>query len=206
MMPRRALLLALVPMLALAACSGLLPKPPPAPQLYRLTPAAFPAAGAPIAAQLLVDPPGAAAAIDTARIALSRGPTRVDYFADAAWVDRAPLMLQSLMVESLTRSGRIAAVAPDTLALRADAVLMTELQHFEAEYAGTGPPRIRITLDCRLVRMSDRSIFATRSFTVSVPVAANALPAIVGGFNAAFHDLMHQLAPWVAASLAAHAP
>ena len=191
-------------LLALAGCASILPQPAPVPQLYRLTPAAVAAPAprrTPVPLQLLVDVPSAPAAIDTQRLALSRGPTRLDYFAAAAWTDTAPRMLQSLIVSSLESAGGIKAVARDTLELLADVVLMSDLQHFEAAYQGAGPPTIRIEIACRLVRMPDRSIVAARRFTATAPARANDVPAIVDAFNDAFHQVMRQIEPWTAASL-----
>jgi len=191
--------LALLP----AGCGGLLPQPAPPPALYRLTPAnVAPATGAPIPLQLLVEAPTAPAAIDTTRIALSRGPTSVDYFADAAWTDRAPRLVQGLIAESLESAGRIEAVARDTLELRADALLLSDLRHFEAEYRGGGPPVVRIQIDCQLVKMPERSIVATRSFAAEAPAGKNETAAIVDAFNDASHEILRQIAPWAAAGLA----
>jgi cholesterol transport system auxiliary component len=189
---RRRLALFLVAGLALlqASCGGLLPPPPPPPALYR------------IPLQLLVETPTAPAAIDTTRIALSRSPTRIDYFADAAWTDEAPRLLQGLIAESLERSGRIAAVARDTLELRADALLLSDLRHFEAEYRGSGPPAIHVQIDCRLVEMPERNIIASRSFAAEAPARENETAAVVDAFNEAVHNLLRQMAPWVAQNLA----
>ncbi|HXP31727.1 MAG TPA: ABC-type transport auxiliary lipoprotein family protein [Stellaceae bacterium] len=203
-MRRRARLLVLAGLALLpVGCGGLLPPPAPPPALYRLSPANIAReGGAPLQLQLLVEAPTAPAAIDTTRIALSRGPTSVDYFADAAWTDRAPRLVHALIAEALESAGRIEAVARDTLELRADALLLSDLRHFEAEYHGGGPPAIRIEIDCRLVKMPERSIIATRSFAAEVAAGTNETAAIVDGFNEASHEILRQIAPWAAASLA----
>ena len=186
-----------------ASCGSILPPPPPPPQLYRLTP--LPpgtAAGAPLPLQLAVDMPTAPAAFDTTRIALARSPTTLDYFANAAWTDRPGPALQMLIVESLENSGRIRVVTEESPQVRADAVLMTDLSDFEAVYGGDGPPAIRIRLDCRLVRLPERSVIAVQSFTATVPAAANETAAIVAGFDDAFHQTMRSLVAWTAQNLA----
>jgi len=186
-----------------AGCGGLLPKPLPPPALYRLT-ALPPAAGAvaPLPLQLLVDVPSAPAALDTERIALSRGPNSIDYFANAAWTDRAPLLIQSLLVESLENAGRIRGVARQSAELRADALLMADLRRFEAVYAGKDAPEVHVELECRLVRMPERTILAEKLFDGSAPAAENETPAIVAAFDTAWHQVMGDIATWTAASLA----
>lgn len=207
MTARRLVLVLLAATLAqgLASCGGILPKPPPAPQLFRLTPLGA-AASRPQAsdAQLVVELPTATASFDTERIALARGANGFDYFADAAWTDRAPAMLQTLILNSLENAGQIRIVAPPSGELRPDAVLQTDLRQFEAVYqGGGGSPTVRIRLDCRLVRQSDRTVLAARSFSGEAAPAGNTTPAIVAAFDEAFHAAMGELAPWAAQNLPA---
>jgi len=174
-----------------------LPSGGPPPKLYRLTPASdFPANGPPVSWQLLVDVPTSAAALDTERIALSRGPTSIDYFADAAWTDRAPLMVQGLLVQSFENSGRITAIARESLALRADYVLRTELRHFEAAYAGDGAPTAHVQIVAKLVKMPDRVIIAQRTVDTTMRARENQVPAIVDAFNDAGHQALRQIVEW----------
>jgi cholesterol transport system auxiliary component len=200
--PRLVLAAALA--LALGSCGGILPKPPPAPQLFRLTPIA--AATAPAAAndaQLVVEAPGAPASLDTERIALARGANGFDYFADAAWTDRAPAMLQALVIDSLANAGQIRVVAPPSGELRPDAVLQIDLRQFEAVYQGGAAPAVHVRFDCRLVRLPDRIVLATRSFSGEAAPSGNNTPDIVAAFDQAFHAAMGGLAPWAAQNLPA---
>jgi cholesterol transport system auxiliary component len=193
---RRSVLAALA--LAPAGCSSLLSGAPP-PNLYTLTPASdFPAGGKPVSWQLLVEVPQSVAALDSDRIALSRSATTVDYFADSAWTDRAPRLVQSLIVQSFENSGRIAAVGRDSLALRADYTLQLELRHFEADYGGGASPAAHVQIAAKLVKLPDRSIVAQRSFDAAVS-AANQIPAVVGAFNDALHQVLRPLVDWTLA-------
>ena len=193
-LPRRIFLVGLA--LAPAACS-LLPQGGPPPKLYTLTPATgSPTGGSRVTWQLLVETPVSAGALDTDRIALSRGPISLDYFAAAAWVDRAPLMLQTLIVQSFENSGRIAAVARETLSLRADYMLLPEVRHFEADYGAAAVPAAHVELGMKLIRMPERAIVAQQLFDARVPAAANDVPAIVDAFNAAFHQVAQQVVEW----------
>ena len=133
--------------LLLAGCGGILPKPAPPPALYRLTAVDdFPAAASRSPAQLQIDAPTAEAALDTTRIALSRSPTTLDYFADAAWTDRLPVVMQARLLDSFENAHRVVAVAGGASAARGDAILTIELRHFEADYRAAGAPRWRIEL------------------------------------------------------------
>jgi cholesterol transport system auxiliary component len=194
--------------LTLAGCSDILPKPPPAPALYRLTAAgdfasAAPAGAAALAStQLQVEVPSAEAALDTTRIALSRSATTLDYFADAAWTDRLPLVLQAGLLASFQNAHRVVALAGAASAAHGDAILAIELRHFEAQYGGSGPPQWRIELHADLISATDRKVIATRLFTGSVAVPQNNMAAIVDGADQAWHGVATQIVDWVAETLA----
>jgi cholesterol transport system auxiliary component len=189
-------------LLALAGCGDILPKPPPAPALYRLTAAAdFPAGANLSATQLLIATPSAEAALDTTRIALSRSATTLDYFADAAWTDRLPVVLQARLLDSFENAHRLVAVAGETGAVHGDAILTIELRHFEAQYAGAGPPRWRIELTADLITAADRKVIATRIFTGEAAAPQNDMAAIVDSADQAWRGVATQIVAWAADSL-----
>ncbi len=191
-------------LLFLAACGGILPAPEAPPQLHRLTAAVdFPASLPPASFQLLVNEPEAPGGLDTTRIALIRGTTSVDYFAGAAWTDRVPEMVRSLLVESLENSGRVTAVASQSLSLRSDYVLQVEVRHFEADYQGDGAPTVQVELDVRLIRMSDGSIVAQRRIARSAPAARNDIAGVIDAFNEAGHAVLAETVGWAVQSMAA---
>jgi cholesterol transport system auxiliary component len=179
-------------------CGGLLPTGGVPPKLYTLTPVVdFPPGGARVGWQLLVDVPVSAAALDSERIAITRSATSFDYFADAAWTDRAPLMVQSLFVQSFENSGRISAIARESLALRADYVLRPELRRFEADYSAGATPLGRVELALKLVKLPERAIVGQRRFEATAPAKENQVPAIVDALDAALHQAMRPAVEWV---------
>jgi cholesterol transport system auxiliary component len=183
--------------LAVTGCGGILPDPPKR-QLYRLEPALAVAPSAPRnPAQLLVAVPIAPAGLDTSRIALSRTPVSLDYFADAEWTDRAPLLLQTALVDAFAKSGAFAGVARDSAALRADLVLETEIRAFQAGYdSPTGPPRASIGLTARLVKFPERKIVGQTSVTQQSAAAANDVADIVRAYDEAVGAAVSQVVAW----------
>src|SRR5882672_8479019 len=100
----------IVIVLALAGCSGLFGGSAPA-HLYRVTPkSTYPANLPHRPVQILVDVPLAPAGLDSSRIALSRSAVSIDYFADSEWTDRAPLLVQTALVESFENSNTVNAI------------------------------------------------------------------------------------------------
>lgn len=186
-------LLAVLP----ASCVSLLPDAGAPPKLYTLTPASdFPPTPSRVSSQILVDEPVSPASLDTERIALARSPTSVDYFAAADWTDRAPIMVQSLLVQSFENSGRLTAIGRESLSLRADYILRIELRHFEADYALRQTPSAFIQVGVKLVKMPDRVIVAQRTIETRVPARENQMPAIIDAFDAALHQVMQQIVDW----------
>jgi cholesterol transport system auxiliary component len=204
---QKALGFALAALLAPTGCTSLLPGQGEAPQLYVLTPKTTFPPDLPVSHwQLLVDVPVAPAEIDNTRIALSRTPTTLDYFANAAWADRAPVMVQSLLVESFERTGKITAIARESAALRADYILQPELRHFQALYDGPGgtaqspPPVVRAHIIARLIKMPERAIVAKYEVDRREPATRNDMPAIVEAFDEALGGAMKEIVVWTLTS------
>ena len=181
----------------LAGCGGLLTDAPKR-ELYRVSPKfAFPAGLPHVAAQLLVATPTAPAGLDTERIALSRSPVSLDYFADVQWADRAPYLIQTSLVDGFEKSAAIPAVGPDRGGLRADFVLETAIGDFAAIYdSPNGAPRISVRLTAKLVRMPERKIVARLSVSREANAAANAVPDIVRAFDAALGGAIEEIVTW----------
>ena len=184
-----------------AGCGSILPTPM-APQLYVLRPQAPPAENmAPVRFRLAVAVPDAPASLDTARIALTRSATTMDYFANAAWNDRIPLMLQRLLIQRFDAGGRITAVGRDTAGLESDYLLETEIRDFHARYDTLdGAPEIVIGVQAKLVRMPQREIVASLNAMQMTRASSNNLDAVVIAFNQAVGAAIGQIAAWTLAT------
>lgn len=183
--------------LVLTGCASLLGLGP-VPHLYRVSPkSTYPANLPHPAGQLLVDVPLAPAGLDTSRIALSRSAVSMDYFADSAWTDRVPLLVQTALLESFENSKAITAIDRESVGLRADFILMTEIRHFEAEYDSPNEaPNVWVAINARLVDPSGRDIVAQASFEQRHPASANEIPQIVLAFNEALGGVMEDIVLW----------
>lgn len=195
---RRLLKLALAaPVAGLAsACEVAVPGQGPPPDLYRLSPKSNFDLDLPrVDWQLVIETPTANAGIDTTRIALQRTPIKVEYYARSQWSDRAPRMIQTLIIESFENSERIVSVGRDVIGLRADYQLKTELREFQAEYFN-GLPNAHVGITARLVKMPRRAIIGSQSFDARVPAAADDIEAIVAAFDDALGKVLRKLVQW----------
>ena len=194
-----------------AACGITLPGTGERSQLYVLTPkSTYPDDLPTVDWQLLVEKTTSPAGLDTPRIAVAYSPIELDYFARTNWTDRAPEMVLRLLVESFENSGKIIAVGRDSIGLRSNIVLKTELREFQAEYdrkpessraqggasgSGTGP-KIRVRISAKLVKMPQRIIVASRTFEHIAPAEENSMEAIVGAFDYGLGKTLKHIVIW----------
>jgi len=186
---------------ALAGCSVLSRVNTPV-NLYTLTPkTTFPEGLPKVDWQVVVETPVSAASLDTARIALQRTPLTFEYYADAAWTDNAPAMVQTLLIESFESTKRISGVGREAIGLRPDYILMTDLREFEAVYDGDNPiPTIWIRMNAKLVKLPERRIVESDTFGEELPAAGSKLPDIVAAFDEALGHVLKEVVLFVLAA------
>lgn len=182
----------------LTACGGFLPGQGPPPRLFVLTPKSTFSDDLPtVDWQLVIEVPAAAASLDTTRISLLRSAMEHEYYARASWTDRAPTLVQTLLVESFENSGKIIAVGRESLGLRADYVLKSELREFQSVYLDpTKPPEAYVRLGVKLVKMPERAIVGSRSFDSRIKAKTDTMEAIVEAFDTALGKVLKLLVGW----------
>jgi cholesterol transport system auxiliary component len=178
----------------------------PAPDLYNLTPkSTFRPDLAQVTTQLVIEEPLAAGGLDSARIALRPSHTELKYFAKARWVERAPKMIQTLLVESYENTGKIIAVGRQAIGLRSDFNLKSELREFQAEYLdGRQVPQIHVRLNVKIVKQPRLAIIASRNFERLVPARNDSMPAIIAAFDEALDKVLRQTVEWSLTTIAAN--
>jgi cholesterol transport system auxiliary component len=196
--PRVRALLSTAVIFGLVAACGIIPTPRPAPQLYNLSPKSTFKSDLPaVDWQLGIETPTAPAGLSSARIAVTRKPLTLEYYAGAQWVDDAPAMVQRLLIESFENSGRIVGVGRLAVALRSDFILQPELREFQAEYSdGAATPKVRVRINVKLIKMPDRRIIASDTFERILEAPDNRMPVIVKTFDRALGKVMRDLVVW----------
>ncbi len=185
--------------LVLLGCTGnILPGALTEPtKLYVLTPKSTFAPDLPkVDWQLTVDVPIAEAGLNTTRIALRHSPVTLEYYERANWVDTAPIMVQTLLVESFENSGRIVGVGRQSIAIRSDFALITDLREFQAEYDRGVVPEARVRLTAKLIRMPERVIVGVTTIERRQKAAASDLESVVEAFDMALGKTMKRIVEW----------
>ena len=181
----------------LAACAGMLPGGGAPPDLYTLTPKSTYSADLPtVTWQLAIEVPVAAESLNNSRIALRHDPLSLRYYKGARWTERAPVMVQTLLIESFENSGKIVAVARKATDIRADYVLKTDLREFQAEYDAGGAPVAHVRLNAKLVVMPKRAIIASETFESSVRAEGTGIAQVVVAFDTALGKTLKQIVEW----------
>jgi len=191
-MRRRDILLGLSSLLA--GCN-ILPKVQEPTTLYTLTPkTTYPPNLPQVNWQLVVELPTAAAGIDSSRIALSHDPFTLEYYAKAAWTDNAPGMIQTLLVESFERTGKIIAVGPESAGLKPDYILKTDLRAFQADYRGDDPvPTVVVRMSAKLVAMPQRRIVRAINSERKVKASGSKFEDVLNAFDDAVGHVFREI-------------
>ena len=181
----------------LGGCAAINPLSASPPQLYTLSPKSTFSPNLPtVQWQLLIETPAAAAGLDSARIALRQSATTLDYYAEVAWTDRAPLMVQTLLVESFENTGRIVSVGREAIGLRADFVLKTELREFQVESFDVPVETPRVRINAKLVRIPEREIIASENFERTQAAATSSFETVILAFDEALDGVLRDLVEW----------
>ena len=151
--------------------------------------------------QLVVELPVAPSGLATPNIALTRDPIQLQYYADARWAERAPQMVQTLMVESFENSEKIIAVGRQAIGLRSDFNLKSDLREFQAEYRDGGTvPIAHVRINAKLIKQPRRQIIASHPFEAKVEAASGSMGDIVRAFDEALGKVLRELVEWTLTS------
>lgn len=196
----------------LGACTGLdtLRQASKPNNLYLLTPKSTFSSSLPrVQKQIVVQEPTATAAVNTDQIAIQPTALQVQYLPQARWVDRAPLIVQALMVESFENSGKVAAVGRSTVGLRADYVIQPDLREFQglvvSETENGTSIRVEVRMNIKIIDEFEDKIIASSSFREYVVSASDQTDDLVEAFDIALGKTMRDAVEWSVRKIHTHA-
>ncbi|MBO9407537.1 membrane integrity-associated transporter subunit PqiC [Shimia sp. R9_1] len=198
---------------ALSGCTGIetLNRATTPTDLYTLTPKSTFASGLPrIRQQIVVEEPTASSAVNTDQIAVQPTPYQIEYLPRARWVDRAPVIVQNLLVESYENSGKVRSVGRSSVGLRPDYVIVTDLREFQArlpvvEVEGTEALKIDVRLNLKIVDSFNNQIIDSKSFEAVVQTASDEIEDVILAFDTALGRTMRNSVEWSVRSIYSHA-
>lgn len=196
---------------AMSGCTGLgtLNRAARPNDLYALTPKSTFSSSLPrIRQQIVVEEPTATAAVNTDQIAVQPTPLQVQYLPNARWVDRAPLFVQALLIESFENTNKVAAVGRSTVGLRADYLIVTDLREFQAHVIETPDQktvlRVNVRLNIKIVDEYEDRIISSNSFEEFAQPATDQAHDIAVAFDEALGDAMRDAVEWSIRKIYSH--
>ncbi|MGR3782727.1 MAG: ABC-type transport auxiliary lipoprotein family protein [Albimonas sp.] len=176
-----------------------------APDLYALSPkSTFDGDLPEVDAQIVIEEPTADASVNTDRIAIKPNALQVKYFAGSRWVDRAPLVVQRLMVESFENTGSVGAVSQSSVGLRNDFTVVTDLREFQGELQEGAPAQgpdakpvlARVRLNVKIIQEPQGIIIGSQSFPAAVEANEPGMLAVAAAFDEALGEAMRDAVEW----------
>ncbi|MEM6889343.1 MAG: ABC-type transport auxiliary lipoprotein family protein [Pseudomonadota bacterium] len=150
--------------------------------------------------QIAVTEPTATAAVSNDRITVQPSPLEVRFLAGARWVDRAPLIVQSLLIESYENSGKVDAVGRSAIGLRADYLIVTDVREFQARVSDLealdAPLEAHVRLNIKIINAESDRIIASRSFERVYGAESDEAKDIVAAFDVALGRVMKAAVEW----------
>lgn len=177
------------------------------PKVYALTPkTTFNAPTHTLDETVVVEAPNAAAGLNSSRIALHPGPTSLNHYAAALWVDVVPVMVQNLTLESFSANGGVDAQGSDALVGRPDYILRLDIRDFQAEYGNDleNPPVINVRIQVRLLSAARRESLAFTSTQHLTTSEGTSVDEIVIAFDEALGKVLKRIVEWTVETIAEH--
>ncbi len=182
----------------LTGCSFMQPRTPP--NIYGLeAPSTFPTNLPVSKTRLLIAEPSASMAINNNQIAVKTTPFNYYYLGKSQWVDRAPSMVQALLLRSFQNTNAVISVEDVAVGYNQDYELAPELWDFQAEVFN-GASRVKVTLLGRILDRKKGRILAMKRFEATTPItpptATESPLAVVPAFNTALSKVIQETVIW----------
>lgn len=165
---------------------------------YDLMPAVGAKTGRRSGATLLIARPEASSALGTDRIMIKPDAQSITYLPNARWSDELPLVVQSLLVRSISGTGRIGYVGRSDGGPVPTTALLVRLDAFDVAVLDQG---FEVRVDIALTLLDDKAqtVIASRGFAQNAAVAQDDPASIVAGFQRILDVLLPAMADWAVA-------
>lgn len=146
--------------------------------------------------QLIVAEPQAVGPLNGARIVVLPKPGVIEFYKGARWRDSTPILIQQLLLQAFQESANLAGSGTPLTGLRADFVLLLDLQEFQAEYRGAQTPTVALRMNAQFVDDASDRALATHVFAVEQHCAGSDLHSVFAAFQQALNQMLPQVVEW----------
>lgn len=152
--------------------------------------------GKPGAGILVVNVPVARPGFETPRMAYTKRPYEISYYAAHQWADSPSQMLTPLLVQALERTGYWRAVVPMPTSVRGDHRVDIDQVELIQDFLQK-PSQVRVMLRMQIIKLPDYLVLGTRLFDmVEEALSDDAYGGAVAG-NKAVERLVKEVAGWL---------
>lgn len=142
--------------------------------------------------------PDAPHALDTDRVIVRKSEVELQFYKDARWSDRAPQLVQTLLVDALDDTGAAEIVSGNVSIARSRYVVKGYLRNFEAQYnSNSSDPQIVVRLKLFIVDQVTGDILRVRSFDSEAAASSDSMNVIARTMNGAMGDIVSEAVPWI---------
>lgn len=163
---------------------------------YDLRPVSGSRSGRSTARTLLVAKPQASAPLTSDRILIKPDAASIAYLPDARWSDELPTLVQSLLVRSISGTGRLGYVGRSDAGPIPDKAMLVRIDAFDVIALADGTFEAQVDIDLTLINDKDQRVVASRGFSQTRTIANDTPPQIVAVFQTIMDDLLPEIADW----------
>ncbi|MCX8226444.1 MAG: ABC-type transport auxiliary lipoprotein family protein [Sulfitobacter sp.] len=163
---------------------------------YDLRPAAGSKKGRRTSRTLLVARPQASAALTTDRMMIKPDAASITYLPDARWSDEIPAMVQSLLIRSISETGRVAYVGRSDAGPIPDNALLVRIDGFEVIALADDIFEVQVDFDLTIINDKDQRVVGSRRFSQSQQIASDNPKEIVATFQTVLNELLPEMTNW----------
>ena len=168
---------------------------------YDLRPVSLTAAGPTSRRNLLIADPTAPAALTSDRMLIRSNAQSIAYLPGSRWSDDVPRLFQSLLVQSLSSTGRIGFVGIPNAGPIPDVVLLTRIDRFDVDVTGPEEFRAVLAYQATLLRDRDQRVITTRTFARDTAIADDRASTVAAAFQSMVDSALSDTAIWTIRNL-----
>jgi len=145
---------------------------------------------------LLVVKPQASAPLTSDRILVKPDAVSITYLPDARWSDELPDLVQSVLVQSMSGTGRLGYVGRSDAGPIPDKAMLVRIDAFEVAALQDGTFEARVDIDLTIINDNDQRVVGSRQFAQTRAVASDTPQQIVIVFQEILNDLLPDISDW----------
>ncbi|MEP2922115.1 ABC-type transport auxiliary lipoprotein family protein [Sulfitobacter sp.] len=163
---------------------------------YDLRPVAGPKSGRRTTRTLLVAKPQASAPLTSDRILVKPDAVSITYLPEARWSDELPDLVQSVLVQSISGTGRLGYVGRSDAGPIPDKAMLVRIDAFEVAALQDSMFEARVVMDMTIINDSDQRVVGSRQFSQTRAVSSDTPQQIVIVFQEILNDLLPDISDW----------